>query len=539
MEIEQLLKSKLFEAAQQIGSQIAMENIVIEHSKDKKHGDFASNIALQLSKIIKKSPIDIAYQIIRLIDIEEVEKIEVAKPGFINFFLKSEILSSIIQKIISSDYHYGESDFGNNLKINVEFVSANPTGSLHLGHARGAALGDVIARLYDKVGFVVTREFYVNDAGVQIDKMADSIYIRYRQLFNYDDQLPEDGYHGEEIVEIAKTIKEEVGGHYLNDYEIDFFKKRGISFMLEMIKEDLKLFRVEFDEYQHESRIRDQSLINEVLVRLQNHIYKEDGATYLRTSSFSDDKDRVIIKSDDNYTYFLPDIVYHLDKINRGHQMLIDVLGADHHGYISRMKAALEMCGYPRTMLEIEIIQLVRLIKDKQEVKMSKRTGVGITMRELIEEVGVDAARYFFVARAGTTHLDFDINVALTKDNSNPVYYAQYAHARLSSILKAGKDIEIDDSGTLLNSEPEILLMKHLSQFPNEVLMAAKVREPYRITNYIYKLATYTHSFYTICRVIDRDNLPLTKSRLALAKASRIVMRNALDLIGVSSPENM
>ena len=534
-----LIKQEINRALSKIGHQLRTDEIIIEQSKDVAHGDFATNVAMQLNRTLRKNPRHIASEIIANIDQTRFERIEVAGPGFINFFMKAESLAGVISKIIDKGEAYGSSLVGQGITVNVEFVSANPTGALHLGHARGAALGDVIARLLSKAGYQVTREFYVNDAGAQINNLAQSIYARYVQLFDQEAELPQDGYHGEDIKKIATDIKREVGDFYLGHYDEAFFKAEGIKRELAIIKDDLALFRVEFDKFTYETSIRTPETIERVFNRLAAHIYEHEGATFLKTTEYGDDKDRVIVKSDGTYTYFLPDIAYHLDKIERGHRHLIDILGADHHGYISRMKAALAMLGHPLDTLEIEILQMVRLIKDGQEMKMSKRTGVGVTLRELCQEVGVDATRYFFVARAASSHLDFDLDLATSASSANPVYYAQYAHARLSSLLEAGAEIGYDDAGIGLDTIEEKQLLRHLESFETEIVDAAQARAPYKITNYVQKLASLTHSFYTICRVVDKENISLSKSRLALVRASRIVLANALALLGVSAPVKM
>ncbi|HAV19435.1 MAG TPA: arginine--tRNA ligase [Firmicutes bacterium] len=533
------IKQKVLQALQKIGVSLKLEDIVIETSKDPLHGEYATNVAMQLARTLKTAPQTIAEKIVANLDPDVFSKVEIAGPGFINFFMKPEDLSDIIQKIIHAGKKYGSSDIGKGQTVNVEFVSANPTGALHLGHARGAALGDVIARLLQKAGFKVTKEFYVNDAGAQIDNLGKSIYARYLQAFDVSSDLPKDGYYGADIIEIAQSIKEEVGAKYVSSYDEAFFKAQGIKRELQRIRMDLEYFRVNFDVYSHETSIRTTDKIKRVFEKLGPYVYQQNGATFLKTSTFGDDKDRVVIKSDGSYTYFLPDIVYHLDKAERNHRYLIDILGADHHGYISRMQAALSMLGFPSDTLTVEILQMVRLIKDGQELKMSKRTGVGVTLRELCDEVGVDATRYFFVARAASSHLDFDMDLAVTTSNANPVYYAQYAHARLSSLLSAGADIGIDEAGIGLSTDEEKLLLRHLASFGSEISDAAISKAPYKITNYVQKLATLTHSFYTICRVVDKENISLSQARLGLVKASQIVLANALELLGVSAPTRM
>ena len=541
MLIEEKLKRCLKDALAKMNVDIDISKIVIERSKEKVHGDFASNIAMQLARELKKNPLLIAEDIVNNLDVESFNKVEIARPGFINFFLKSEALSSIIKTIIDEGDNYGNSTYGENKPINVEFVSANPTGDLHLGHARGAAIGDCFCRLYTKIGYNVTREFYVNDAGNQINVLGRSIRARYHQLFGDNIEVPEDGYHAPELLKIAEIMKNEVGDKYLVDSEESetYFKRRGTELELDKLNNDLKNFRVNFDVFSFETDIRAAGGVERVLEGAKDYIYENEGATFLKTTAFKDDKDRVIIKSDGSYTYLLPDIAYHLNKLDRGFTQLVDILGADHHGYIDRMKSSLEMFGYPRSILEIELIQMVRLFKNGEEYKMSKRTGNAIAMRELCEEVGVDAVRYFFVNRAASAHLDFDLDLAKESSSANPVYYAQYAYARLFNVLQNAEDIKLNIDGTGLEHQKEIDLMKHLSLYQKEVLDAALTRAPYKVTVYIQKLASLIHGFYTECRLLDRNNLELTSSRLALCKASMIVLKNALGLIGVSAPEKM
>lgn len=542
IDIEMKLKEGIQKAFLDLGKEIDLKSIVIEHSKDKSHGDYATNVAMQFCKLFQTRPSEVAKLIVSVLNIEEVEKVEIAGPGFINFFLKSDSLIQVMNVVKNLKDHYGESTYGNKEKINVEFVSANPTGDLHLGHARGAAIGDAICRMYEKVGYDVTREYYVNDAGNQIHNLALSLRARYHQAFGENDyELPENGYHGPDIAEIASIMKEEVGDKYLTDNEeaYEYFKTRGTELELAKLCKDLNMFRVTHNVFSSELKIRKEGAIEKVLETLKPYIYQDQGATFLKTSEFSDDKDRVIIKSDGSYTYLLPDIAYHWDKLKRGYSKIIDCLGADHHGYIERMKSSFAMLGYNPSILDIELIQMVRLFKDGKEYKMSKRTGNAVSMKELCEEVGVDAVRYFFVARAASSHLDFDLDLAAKMESSNPVFYAQYAHARLSKVLELGSDIELNYQGTGLEKEKEIKLLKLISEFPKELLSAALTRAPYKVTIYIQKLATAIHEFYADCKVLDRENIELTASRLALCATAKQVLKNALETIGVSAPERM
>lgn len=541
MDIELELKTKIKNALNQLGVDVEIPDITIETTKNPLFGDYASNVAMKYCKIKQTNPRDLANKIIDVINKDGIEKIEIAGPGFINFFLEKNALNQIVSKIINEDENYGRGE-KQNKRVNVEFVSANPTGDLHLGHARIAAFGDSICRLYEFAGYDVTREYYINDAGNQINNLGKSLRARYHQAFNEDYPMPEDGYCAHDIIDIANKIKDEYGDIYLVDNKENFeaLTNIGMKEELDKIKKDLHFFRVDFDVYTSERDIRKNNHVQEVLENLYSkYTYVEDGATFLKTSDFIDDKDRAVVKSDGSYTYLMPDIAYHLNKLSRHYDLLIDVLGADHHGYINRMKSALMMQGYSKDVLEVELVQVVRLIKDGEEVRMSKRTGTGISLRELCEEVGVDAVRYFFVSRAGSSHLDFDLNLATEQSSSNPVFYAQYAYARLSKVLSLAEDIELDISGKNLNKQQEIDLLKCLIDFPNVVKTSAKMRAPHAIATYIQRLASLIHSFYTECRVINRDDIKVTQSRLALAKASAIVMRNALNIIGVSAPTKM
>ena len=539
MDITLILKNKIQSALSKLGQEVSLNDIIIENSKDKAHGDYASNVAMKFSRLFSKAPRDVATLIINNIDMEGIDKIEIAGPGFINFFMKNDSLQVFVKKIIEEDDQYGRGE-RKNQKVNVEFVSANPTGLLHVGTARGAAIGDSICRILDFAGYDVTREYYINDAGSQITNLALSIEARYKELFGIEATIPEDGYAGQDIIDIAKQIKDEIGDEALKMSDpVSYFKDRGMKIELDRIIKDLDLFRVHFDVFSSEKAIRADNAIEKEIAFLKDYVYEADNALYLKTTAFVDDKDRVIKKSNGDYTYFMPDICYHVNKMSRGYTFIIDVLGADHHGYINRMKSALMMHGYKEDALYVELIQMVRFLKNGQEFKASKRRGDAITLRDVCEEVGVDAMRYFFAMRAASGHLDFDMDLAKEQSSNNPVYYAQYAHARLCSILEQGSDIKLDISGKLLKEDSEMDLLKHLADFNNVINDAAKEKAPYKIVNYIHALAELVHVFYNECRVIDRNNVELSASRLALVKASQIVLKNALNLIGVSAPIHM
>lgn len=522
--------------------------IVIEIPRDTSHGDYSSNIAMQLTRQLKRNPREIAKDIVENIDMEAnvVSKVEIAGPGFINLFVLKTSMTSIIGEVIQEQEHYGQSNFGKGIKYNVEFVSANPTGDLHLGHAKGAAVGDSICRILAAAGYDVTREYYINDAGNQINNLAASLFARYLQEFGKEVTLPADGYHGKDIIVIAKKVKEEYGDRFV-DEEFESvrqqFRDIGVKYELQKIKDILEEYRVHFDVWSSETKLYEENKIEPTLNRLKEkgYTYEKDGALWLKSTEFGDDKDRVLVKGDGSYTYLTPDIAYHLSKFNRGYDYLVDLLGADHHGYIARMKAAMQALGYNADQLEIDIMQMVRMVQGGQEVKMSKRTGNAVTIKDLIDEIGVDATRYFFVCKAASSRFDFDLDLAKSQSNDNPVFYAQYAHARMCSILNQAKKLNIEkaEQYDLIVEAKEIELVKHINEFRNEIIDSAKTRSPHKIANYIQKLAQLFHSFYGECKVLDEQNRELSSQRLALVEAARITLKNALNLIGVEAPEQM
>ena len=541
MDILDSLKLNIQNALKELGFDVQLNDIIIEVSKDATHGDYATNCAMKFSRLFQTNPRAAAEQIIPKLDMNSIDKVEIAGPGFINFYMKQDSLSKIVNEVITKDASYGAGE-KKNKKINVEFVSANPTGLLHVGTARGAAIGDCISRILAFNGYEVTKEYYINDAGMQITHLAESIYARYLQQLGMPADMPEDGYWGDDVVDIAKQLIQEKGKELISMDDaarMEFLKQYGIKLELGRIVEHLKAFRVEFNVFSSEKAIRADNAIEKEIKFLGENVYEDDGALFLKTTNYLDDKDRVIRKKDGEYTYFMPDICYHVNKLSRGFDGLIDVLGADHHGYINRMKSALMMHGYDKDVLHIELIQMVRFLKDGVEFKASKRSGDAITLHEICEEVGVDAMRYFFAMRAASTHMDFDMDLAKEQSSNNPVYYAQYAHARLCSVLEQGKDIPLDTSGSLLKDPSENELLKNIAKFPKVVEDAGNTKSPYKITNYIHDLAESVHSFYNCCHVIDRDNLELSGNRLALCKATKIVIKNALNLLGVSAPEHM
>lgn len=540
MKNEEIIRSKINDALIKLNIATSECNFDILKTSSPEHGDLASNVALKLTKLLKRNPMDIANDIVSNIDLTNLRKIEIAKPGFLNFFFEEDNFSNIVKHILTSQEQYGNLPKKNH-KICLEFASINPTGDIHLGHARGAAIGDSLARILKAAGYDVKKEYYVNDGGAQVKHLGESLRSRYFALFGKNLPMPEDGYFGQDVIDIANLLKEEVGDAYLkeDDETLNIFIKRGIELELEKIKRDLKMFRVEFDIFTSEKVIRDSGLVEEVIKKLEPYSYKKDNALLLKTSLVYDEKDRVIIKSNGEYTYLLPDIAYHVNKFERGFDYLIDLFGADHHGYIHRMKSALHLLGYDDNRLTIDLIQMVRILKDGKEVKLSKREGVANTLRSLIEEVGVDACRYFFVSRSQSSHLDLDLSVMTAQNNTNPLYYASYAHARLCSVLKQAEDLTYDVNSLYYKEEAEFELIKKLNEFEDVIADAATSLSANKICLYAQKLAQLIHVFYTECRIINKDDIDVTKNRLALADAARITMKRALNLIGVEAPTQM
>ena len=523
--------------------------IKIEIPKDVKNGDYSTNIAMVLTKIAKRNPREIAQAIGDHLDASKahVKKVDIAGPGFINFYLDNQYLTDIIPEAIQKGDQFGKAEESKNKNILLEYVSANPTGDLHIGHARNAAVGDTLANILIAAGYHVTREYYINDAGNQISNLARSIETRFFEALGDDShEMPEDGYNGKDIVEIGKDLadKHPEIKDYSDDERLKTFRQLGVDYEMSKLKKDLSDFNTHFDNWFSETSLYEKGEIKEVLAKMNElgYTYEADGATWLRTSDFKDDKDRVLIKKDGNYTYFLPDIAYHFDKVQRGNDILIDLMGADHHGYINRLKASLETFGVDSDRLEIQIMQMVRLMQNGEEVKMSKRTGNAITLREVMDEVGVDAARYFLTMRSPDTHFDFDMELAKEQSQDNPVYYAQYGHARICSILKQAKeqgiDISTDVDFSKITNEKAIELLKKVAEFEPTIESAADSRAPHRMTNYIQDLASHFHKFYNAEKVLT-DDIEKTKAHIALVEAVRITLNNALALVGVSAPESM
>lgn len=552
-QVKSTLKEEIGRAVLKAGivSSDQLPDILIELPKEKEHGDLATNLAMQLTRIAKRNPRQIAEELIAALDQEKagVAKVEVAGPGFINFFMRKDFLYEVIREAHKTGAGYGRIDLGQGKKVEVEFVSANPTGSLHLGHARGAAVGDSLCNVLDFAGYEVTREYYINDAGNQVANLAASIEARYKQALGQDTAMPEDGYHGEDIIGFAKELAEQEGDRLLSmsdEERFEFLRSFGLERELAKIKRDLERFRVRFDIWFSETSLYEDKKTDAILLELKEkgESFEQDEATWLRTTAYGDDKDRVLIKNDGSFTYLTPDIAYHKEKYARGYDRMINIWGADHHGYIPRMKAAMQALGYDPDKLTVLIAQMVSLYQDGEKVKMSKRTGKAVTMEDLMDEVGVDAIRYFFTMRSIDSHLDFDMDLAIAQSNENPVFYVQYAHARICSIFRQAEEQgvavlpleQVDLS--VLNREVEYDLLLKLAEFPQEVGIAAEQFAPNRIIRYVYELASQFHSYYKAERVITED-AALTQARLALYAAVGTVVRNALRLVGVAAPEKM
>lgn len=554
LEQKELLRSAIqsaMEAAREDGQLelTAIPEIGLEVPRDTSHGDFASNIALVTAKAAKKAPRDVAQIIVNhLAQGGVIQEVTIAGPGFINFFLSNEWLYDTLRSIEKLGQDYGNSNQGNGEKVLLEFVSANPVGPMNVVNARAAAVGDTLAKIFAASGYEVGTEFYVNDAGNQADVFARSLEARYQQLTDSSYPFPEDGYPASYVGELALVLQKE----YPNLLEMPveerlaLCKRWGTDKMVEMQKADLKAYGVEFDLWFRERDLHEAGALEAAIefLRERNYLFEAEGALWFRSTDFADDKDRVIIKNDGSYTYVTADIAYHHDKLKRGYTKLIDIWGPDHHGYIARMQAAIQALGYSEETLEVLILQYVALLRDGEQVKMSKRAGEFITMQDLLEEVGKDAARFFFLHRSPESHLDFDLDLAVEQSSENPVFYVQYAHARISSILRQAEEMDIkvtkcaDVDLNLLAHEAEIALLKQLASLPGEIAMAAQHREPHRLTRYALDLASLFHSFYAHCHILGEEE-NVRAARLILASNVRCVLKKVLSLLGIEAPERM
>ncbi|HTD70706.1 MAG TPA: arginine--tRNA ligase [Gemmatimonadales bacterium] len=548
MKAHEVIRAALAAAAARLEVSLSPSAVELERPRDPAHGDVATNLALALAKSLKQKPRAVAERLVATLQLPQglVRKIEIAGPGFINFFLAEAQLASALEAVLAAGERYGRGDGGRGTRVNVEFVSANPTGPLHVGHGRGAALGDGIASLLEWTGHAVTREFYVNDAGAQIDKLARSLWARVQQAVGRAAEIPEGGYHGDYLVELAAAILAREGRRFADLPEEEGVRRCraiGVESQRAEQDEDLREFGVKFDVIFFESSLYRDGLLEQTLKDLatRGYTFEQDGALWLRTTAFGDDKDRVLRKSDGTYTYLLPDIAYHRQKHERGFARAIDVLGADHHGYIGRMQAAMQSLGYPKDFYHAVLVQLVRVMRGGDEVRFSKRSGEFVTLRDLFQETGVDAARYFFLMRRGDSQFVFDVDLAKSQTDENPVFYVQMAHARMSGIFRvaAREPGSVEAAGVDLSVlvEPEEAdLLKEVAAFPGIVARAAETLEPHRVTGYLEGLARLAHAWYHKYRVLGE---PQEAARLVLAAAVRQVLANGLHLLGISAPDRM
>lgn len=555
---EELLKEKITEAINK-----AIENgdlpqgdipqFNIEKPANKANGDYSTNVALAGAKAFKKAPRMIAEAISNCLELDGTvfEKVEIAGPGFMNFYLSQKFYTDVLRDIFACASDYGKSDFGQGKRVLVEFVSANPTGPMHIGNARGGAIGDCLASVLDWAGYSVNREFYVNDAGNQIEKFATSLEVRYLQHFDASVELPEDAYHGQDIVDHAENFIKEYGDKFVNT-ESKQRRKALVDYALpkniEGLERDLGRYRITYDKWFRESTLHNNGSVQKVIDALKEKgvTYEQDGALWFKASEFGNDKDIVLVRANGLPTYIVPDIAYHYNKlVTRGYDKAIDVLGADHHGYVPRMKAALTALGLDASRLDCVIMQMVRLVRDGETIKLSKRSGKAITLNTLIDEVPLDAARFFFNLREPNSHFDFDLELAAKQSSENPVYYVQYAHARICSIIKKAEAQGItlrtptDEELNLLSTEEERDLIRHLSALTDEIIASAKAYDPAKITHYVVELATLFHKFYNAQRVMLDDNEPLMQARLYLCKAVKDTIHNILTMLKITTPNAM
>lgn len=525
-----------------------LPDFVIETPKDEKNGDFSTNLAMQLTRILRQNPRKIAEAIVGGIDLPGlVERVEIAGPGFINFYLVPGWLNRVLPAIQEEDADYGKSNAGGGERVQVEFVSANPTGLLHMGNARGGALGDTLAAVLNEAGYVCDKEYYINDAGNQVENLGKSVEARYFELLGRDDyEIPEDGYHGKDIIATAQRLLDEKGESLVDLPEAErreLMKNYALKEKVAGIRGSLENFGVVFDNWFSEQSLHDAGSVHEVvdILREKGVVYEKDGAQWLRATDWGEEKDEVLVRSNGTPTYFAADIAYHRDKFERGYKRLINIWGADHHGHVARLKGAMTALGYDGDDITVILMQLVRLYRGGEIVKMSKRSGKYVTLDELIEEVGKEAARFFFIMRSPDSALDFDLDLAKAESSDNPVYYVQYAHARICSILSVAggetpKAADVDLS--LLTEENERVLIRKLAEWPQEVADAARELAPYHLAYYAKELANAFHSFYNSCKVLT-DDAALRDARLALVDCTRITLRNVLTLLGLSAPERM
>ncbi len=583
-QIQQLVSQALTKiAAAGVIPEEAIAAPVIERVRDNQHGDFATNIAMVLAKAARSKPRDLAEKLVAALPVSSVvSRVEIAGPGFINFHLSSDAYQTLVPRILSEGYNFGRSNLGAGMRVQVEFVSANPTGPLHVGHGRGAAYGAVVADLLQAVGFTVHREYYVNDAGRQMDILGTSVWLRYLELCDEEMAFPVNGYKGDYIWDIAAALHREHGEQYrhsveevfegvpadepdggdkeehidalianakrlLGDNRYRFVFELGLNTILDDIRDDLELFGVTYDEWYSERTLIETGAVNRAIERLRasGHLYEDGGALWFRSTDFGDEKDRVVVRDNGQTTYFASDIAYHMDKLDRGFERIVDVWGADHHGYVPRVKAALDAMGAVPSKLDVLLVQFANLYRAGEKVQMSTRSGSFVTLRELRKEVGTDAARFFYVMRKCEQHLDFDLDLAKSQSSDNPVYYVQYAHARVCSVLRqaAEKQIPVTISGGVANldrltEEHEVKILKTLSRYPEVLETSAMNEEPHQLSHYLRELANDFHTYYNAHQFLV-DDADLRDARIKLILAVRQTLKNGLNLLGVSAPESM
>jgi arginyl-tRNA synthetase len=543
------IREKIIESLQEALKKIKVKKyskILLERPKEREHGDFSTNVAFFLVKELKKSPQEIAKRLVEDIrpDPKIIKKVEETK-GFINFFLTEELLFENLVQVLKKERDYGRSKIGKDKRIQIEMVSVNPTGPLHIGHGRGAAFADTLANILEASGYQVEREYYINDIGTQMENLGKSLRTRYLELLGEKVEFPEYGYQGEYLGEIARRLKDREGDRRRKE-KIDFFTQYAYLDIIESIKKDLEDFRIRIDSWRRESDLRKKGKVTEVIKDMEEkgYLYEKEGALWFRSSQFGDEKDRVIRKKDGSLTYLASDVAYHEDKFKRGFNHLINIWGADHHGYVERIQAAVSALGYPKENLDIILYQLVNLTRSGKPVAMSTRRGEFITLREVMDEVGRDVLRFFFCMRSSYSHLDFDLELAKRESPENPVYYVEYAHARISSIFKKAKEGKVKRKKVqeidlkLLHTPEEKSILKLLVLFPDIVSSCARSYEVHSIPNYLVELASEFHSFYNKHRVLGEDE-KLTQARLVLVEGVRIVLRNGLKLLGIEAPEKM
>lgn len=556
-EVSELLKELLLRAAQDVAggkglSPEELPEVLLERPRHEGQGDWASNIAMLLAKPLKAKPRELAEEIVSKIGKDShLEKMEVAGPGFINFFVTNLWVRDVLETAVNERENFGRSGQGKGRKVQVEFVSANPTGPLHVGHGRGAAVGDMTASLLEYAGWEVEREYYINDAGLQMNLLGQSAQARYFEILGEAEKapFPENGYKGDYIYDLAKEVIEREGKSFLEmplEESFPIFQAHAANTILDGIRQDLELFGVRFDVWFSEKSLYEKGLVESALdfLKQRGHAYDKDGALWFRTTAFGDDKDRVLVRSNGVTTYFASDVAYHKEKFDRGFDLVIDVWGADHHGYVPRMKAAVEALGKDREALQILLIQFVNLLRGGHQVSMSTRSGEFVTLREVLDEVGIDAARFFFAMRRCDSHLDFDLELAKKASTDNPVFYVQYANARIQSIMREAdsRGIEIAASSSvdlgLLKEPEEKALAKRIARFPEEIEKAASELAAHRIAFFAYDLASDFHAFYNAHRVLGVED-EVSKARLYLVEAARVALTNALGILRVKAPERM